>query len=118
MSHLDTRAKIIAPAQARELIRDQPTAWVAGYFDPLLAEHIRLLEQCKSRARILVVEVDNPAKPLLAQRARAELVAALAMVDYVVLRDGDSSGWPPVDAGITERFIEHVLDRHRQEQAR
>jgi hypothetical protein len=39
------------------------------------------------------------------------LVAALAMVDYVVLGDGK----PSADAGIRERFIEHVLERHGQE---
>ncbi len=67
---------------------------------------------------MLVVEVTNPARPLLAQRARAELVAALAMVDYVVLAPGESSALPPADAGITERFIEHVLLRHAQESPR
>jgi hypothetical protein len=34
-------------------------------------------------------------------------------VDYVVLGNGTSEA--PTDAGITERFIEHVLQRHAQE---
>jgi hypothetical protein len=58
------------------------------------------------------VEVVEPERPLLAQRARAELVAALAMVDYVVLGNGASASGV-VDAGITTEFIEHVLRRHR-----
>jgi glycerol-3-phosphate cytidylyltransferase-like family protein len=62
--------------------------------------------------RLLVVEVTNPAKPLLAQRARAELVAALQMVDCVVLKNGDSAEGGE-DAHITERFIQHVRNRHR-----
>ena len=60
---------------------------------------------------MLVVEVTNPAQALLGQRARAELVAALSMVDYVVMGDGDRD----TDRDITERFIEHVLQRHAQE---
>jgi hypothetical protein len=43
-----------------------------------------------------VVEVTNPAQPLLAQRARAELVAALSMVDYVVLGDGEARRRTPI----------------------
>jgi hypothetical protein len=65
-----------------------------------------------------VVEVTNPAQPLLAQRARAELVAALSMVDYVVLGGGEGGTGSPLDADITEHFIEHVLQRHGQEMPR
>jgi hypothetical protein len=79
----------------------------------LLAEHVRRLTEQREPGRLLVVEVTNPAQQLLAQRARAELVAALSMVDYVVL--GNSTSDRPADAGITERFIEHVLERHAQE---
>jgi hypothetical protein len=64
-----------------------------------------------------VVEVTNPAQPLLSQRARAELVAALSTVDYVVLRNGEG-GAASIDEGITERFIEQVLQRHGQEASR
>jgi bifunctional ADP-heptose synthase (sugar kinase/adenylyltransferase) len=60
------------------------------------------------------VEVTDPPQPLLAQRARAELVAALAIVDYVVLGDEDAGA----DADISERFIERVLQRHAQESRR
>jgi hypothetical protein len=69
---------------------------------------VRRLAREREPGRLLVVEVTNPAQPLLAQRARAELVAALAMVDYVVLGDGSAGQ----DADITERFIAHVVERH------
>jgi bifunctional ADP-heptose synthase (sugar kinase/adenylyltransferase) len=110
---LDTRTKIVPLLELHERLQDRPTRWVSGYFDPLLAEHVRKLIEQREPGRLLVVEVTNPAQPLLAQRARAELVAALAMVDYVVLGNGTSEA--PTDAGITERFIGHVLDRHAQE---
>jgi bifunctional ADP-heptose synthase (sugar kinase/adenylyltransferase) len=88
--------------------------YLSGHFDPLLAEHVRRLAKAREPGRLFVVEVTNPAQPLLAQRARAELVAALSMVDYVVLGDGDAGA----DADISERFIEHVLQRHAQESHR
>jgi hypothetical protein len=80
----------------------------------LLAEHVSRLAGEREPGRLLVVEVTNPAQPLLAQRARAELVAALSMVDYVVLGDGGAG----LDADIAERFVEHVLQRCAQESAR
>ena len=111
---LDTRTKIVSEEDARRRLEGQAAQWVAGHFDPLLAEHVRWLKECSSPDRRLIVEVTNPARPLLAQRARAELVAALGMVDYVVLGNGQ----PAADADVTERFIDHVLERHRQESSR
>jgi bifunctional ADP-heptose synthase (sugar kinase/adenylyltransferase) len=106
---LDTRTKIVSEEDARRRLEGQAAQWVAGHFDPLLAEHVRWLKECSSPDRRLIVEVTNPARPLLAQRARAELVAALGMVDYVVLKNGRVAS---VDADVTERFVQHVLRRH------
>jgi bifunctional ADP-heptose synthase (sugar kinase/adenylyltransferase) len=108
---LDTRSKIVSYQTAQEMLRGRPARWVSGYFDPLLAEHVRRLRECGKAGEFLVVEVINPDQPLLAQRARAELVAALAMVDYVVLGNGEPAS-ELVDAGVTTQFIEHVLARH------
>jgi bifunctional ADP-heptose synthase (sugar kinase/adenylyltransferase) len=106
---LDTRSKIISLEQAREKLRETPARWVAGDFDPLLAEHVRRLREQAVPGQLLVVEVTNPVKPLLAQRARAELVAGLAMVDYVVL--GNGAAGTILDAGVTQLFVEHVQSR-------
>jgi len=99
------------------MFRDKPVRWVTGYFDPLLAEHVRRLAQNTAPGQLLVVEIANPESPLLPQRARAELVAALSMVDYVVLGNGQPSE-KILDAGVTSEFIDHVLRRHRTEQSR
>lgn len=115
---LDTRTKIVPLHEVQDRLNGHAVRWLSGHFDPLLAEHVCRLAEKREPGRLLVVEVTNPARPLLAQRARAELVAALAMVDYVVLAPGDVSALPAVDAGITERFIEHVLQRHAQESPR
>ena len=114
---MDTRSKIIASEQARAKLGAKPARWVIGSFDPLLAEHVRRLQHYATAGQLLVVEVTNPAKPLLPQRARAELVAALAMVDFVVLENDSGASQTADDASITERFIEHVLRRHRAEGA-
>jgi bifunctional ADP-heptose synthase (sugar kinase/adenylyltransferase) len=108
---LDTRSKIIPLHELKERLQDRPVRRISGHFDPLLAEHVGRLRRASEPDRLLVVEVTNPARPLLSQRARAELVAALAMVDYVVLGDEQ----PAADADLTERFIDHVLERHREE---
>lgn len=82
----------------------------------MLAEHVRRLREQAAPGRLLIVEVTNPARPLMPQRARAELVAALSLVDYVVLGNGanDSAG---IDGSITQRFVENVLRRHRGERS-
>jgi hypothetical protein len=115
---LDTRTKVLTASEARQRLAEQPACWVSGHFDPLLAEHVQRLRGSKAPGMLLVVEVTNPLQPLLVQRARAELVAALAMVDYAVMSDRPPSGEPSADTVITERFIVHVLGRYRQEAGR
>jgi len=110
---LDTRTKIVSHDDACQRVQGRPACWISGDFDPLLAQHVRELRNHASPGHILIVEVTNPSSPLLPQRARAELVAALAMVDFVVLRNGESSAQPIHDANITRHFIDHVFNRHR-----
>lgn len=109
---MDTRSKIITREEA---LTKKSTVWVSGHFDPLLAEHVRRLREYKIESQPLIVEITNPLKPLLSQRARAELVAALSIVDYVILSDTSEPSGSIDDAAITERFIEHVRERHRAE---
>jgi bifunctional ADP-heptose synthase (sugar kinase/adenylyltransferase) len=110
---LDTRSKIIPLHELQERLKGRATRWISGHFDPLLAEHVQLLGPPDEPDSLLVVEITNPSRPLLSQRARAELVAALSMVDYVVLQNGEPARADIADADLTERFIGHVLERHR-----
>jgi len=86
---MDTRDKIIdcksAQAVAAQLRQHGvPLKIVTGYFDVLVAAHVRRLRQiADGRSKLLALVLDHPA-PLLATRARAELVAGLEVVDYVV----------------------------------
>jgi bifunctional ADP-heptose synthase (sugar kinase/adenylyltransferase) len=79
--NVDTRVKIVSSAALPDLAGAMV---VSGYFDPLLAWHARRLSGLKQEGRPLVVVIENPALPILPSRARAELVASLAAVDYVV----------------------------------
>ena len=86
---MDTRNKIIAPERAVEIISEMRSQRVrpevlTGYFDVLLASHVRRLREVRNGADRLLVIVLDPPDPVLPARARAELVAALGVVDYVV----------------------------------
>jgi bifunctional ADP-heptose synthase (sugar kinase/adenylyltransferase) len=87
---VDSRRKILKPPEALEIARGlrgngATLEVVTGYFNPLLAEHAGKLEQARNRADSLMVVVTTPPNPVLPAVARAELVAALSVVDYVVL---------------------------------
>ena len=89
---MDTRSKILTAAGAAERLRQshQPVVAVSGYFDVLLAEDVRQLRSVADRTAgcTLVALLIAPPEPVLSVRARAEIAAALAMIDYVVIADG------------------------------
>jgi bifunctional ADP-heptose synthase (sugar kinase/adenylyltransferase) len=99
---LDTRSKILAPAEAFEAARrvraqGRDIALTTGWFDPLVPAHARRLSGLKDGVACLMVLITEPPQPVLPARARAELVAALAAVDFVVIPEPGS-----VDALIAE----------------
>ena len=105
---MDTRAKIISVEEARDIAGEKEVHWISGHFDPLLAEHAAMIHANAEAGRLTIVEVTNPVQPLLPLRARAELVAALAQVDYVVMSDQRAD---EPDEDVTRRFIHHVRQR-------
>jgi len=76
---MDTRRKIV-PLSA---LPPRCTI-VTGYFDVLLAADARALAALPRPVAAIVLPLPGE---LLPQRARAELVAALRIIDYVVLAD-------------------------------
>jgi bifunctional ADP-heptose synthase (sugar kinase/adenylyltransferase) len=83
---VNTQIKIVGAAACRS---KGPVIVVTGYFDPLLAWHARELESIRGRARAIAVVVLPLAGELLPQRARAVLVAALRVIDYVLIVDNE-----------------------------
>jgi bifunctional ADP-heptose synthase (sugar kinase/adenylyltransferase) len=118
---VDTRTKILTAAAARRIA--PPLVVATGFFDVLRAEHIRELRAIRE-GRVLLVVVLPLAGALLDQTSRAELVAGLRMVDYVVAADhGDVDtlidSLKPIqlarlevaDARRARQLIEHVHRR-------
>lgn len=99
-----------------------PGVVVIGHFDPLLASHVRRLQEAGNASGPLVVVVTDPPDPLLPARARAELVAGLAMVDWVTVASseqeaaGSVTGWRTIheesgDIELRDALIRHVFER-------
>jgi rfaE bifunctional protein nucleotidyltransferase chain/domain len=79
---------------ARERAAGRSIAFANGCFDLLHVGHVRYLRAAAAEADRLVVAVNDdasvaalkgPGRPILSARERAELVAALRGVDYVVI---------------------------------
>ena len=123
---VDTRNKILTPAAALALTPPRPLVIVKGYFDLLRAEHPRSLDEIRRRTSAatllaIVLPLDHGLLPLA---ARAELVAALRMVDYVLpgdcedldrlvssLRPAETVSLEDADMRRARQLIEHVHRR-------
>jgi glycerol-3-phosphate cytidylyltransferase-like family protein len=89
---MDTRNKILTAAAARAL--PGPLAVVTGYFDLLRAAHARELEAIRARIAdqtLLALVLPYPGQ-IFDIHARARMVAALRVVDYVLTADEADSG--------------------------
>ena len=101
-------------------------AFANGVFDLLHVGHVRYLQAAADEADRLVVAVNSDAsvrrlkgegRPILGERARAELVAALRGVDYVLLFDDDTVGHllerlqPDVHCKGTDYTVDSVPER-------
>ena len=98
---MDTRSKILSRAGLRDVLEEHRRAGrtivlANGIFDLLHVGHVRYLKAARAEGDILVVGINSDAstrtlkgegRPILTERARATLVAALACVDYVVIFD-------------------------------
>ena len=106
-------------------------AFANGHFDLLHVGHLRYLQAARQEADALVVAINDdasverlkgPGRPIVPAAERAELLAALEPVDYVVIFDGDSPAplladlQPDVhckgpDYGAPERVPEYAIVR-------
>lgn len=93
MGEVLTRTEL-AERVAQDRAQGLTVAFANGAFDLLHVGHIRYLDGARREADRLVVAVNDdrsvrqskgPARPVMAAAERAELVAALRAVDYVVI---------------------------------
>src|SRR5436853_5315591 len=84
----------LAEAVARDRAAGRTIAFANGCFDVLHVGHVRYLQGAAAEADRLIVAVNDdrsvaalkgPGRPILTAADRAELVAALRGVDYVVI---------------------------------
>ena len=86
--------EVLVERVAADRAASRSIAFANGVFDLLHVGHVRYLEGAAQEADILVVAINDDAsvralkgdgRPVLAAESRAELVAALRCVDYVVI---------------------------------
>jgi hypothetical protein len=115
---VDTRAKIVSA----EAVRASVPVAVAGYFDVLTGDLVRELRAIRDRhpaTPLLAIVLPCP-DALLEQRARAELAAALAVIDYVLIAETEDSEalashvihLEEADRERNRRLRDHVRSRH------
>lgn len=84
----------IAPTVAAERAAGHRIVLTNGCFDLIHVGHVRVLQQCRALGDVLVVGVNGdasvrqlkgPPRPLVPALDRAEIIAALAAVDYVTV---------------------------------
>ncbi len=93
-----TREELVA-ARAEWKRQGRTVVFTNGCYDILHPGHIRLLEQARSLGDVLILALNSdagvrrlkgPGRPLVRQRDRCTLAAALAAVDAVTLFDEDT----------------------------
>ena len=87
----------IAARAAKLKAQGGKIVFTCGVFDLIHVGHVRYLEYARSLGSLLVVGVNSdasvrqldkgPQRPIVGERERAEVVAALASVDYVCVYD-------------------------------
>jgi rfaE bifunctional protein nucleotidyltransferase chain/domain len=116
----------LARRTAEERTAGRTVAFANGCFDLLHVGHVRYLESAAREADILVVAVNDDesvrtlkgeGRPILSAADRAELVAALRCVDYVVIFPESTVGplltalRPDVHCKGTDYTVESVPER-------
>lgn len=91
--------KIVTLSQLSEKIKPFTATLVGDVFDLFNVEHVRYLRKCSKVGRplVVVVQADKTAKirsgfgrPIMNQKQRAEMVAALEFVDFVLILERPS----------------------------
>ncbi|MHC4176539.1 MAG: PfkB family carbohydrate kinase, partial [Planctomycetota bacterium] len=117
-----TAQKILPPDQLQAVLgcrrqAGQRIVMTNGCFDLLHPGHVASLQEARRQGDLLVVGLNSDrsvrtlkgeGRPVIDQQGRAEMLAALACVDYVVIFD------QPSVAGLVERLLPDVLVKAAQ----
>ena len=111
------RDKLLSQREAARVLsrlrrRGQRSVLVSGCYDLLHVGHVRSFEQARRYGEVLVVgvnrdrrvrELKGRGRPLVPERQRAEVIASLESVDYVVLFSEDDA------SALIRRLRPHVV---------
>src|SRR5436309_4515546 len=95
----DTRAKILSRTELAAVVQQRQAAgeravFTNGCFDLLHLGHVRYLQEARNLGDFLILGLNSdksirtlkgPARPLVSQDERAEIMAALSCIDYVTI---------------------------------
>ena len=104
LAHKDSHSKIksldvLTPLIAAEKNKGKRIVFTNGCFDLLHAGHVKYLQKARNLGDLLVLGLNSdasvrrlkgPKRPLIDQDERAQLLAALDCIDYVVIFDQDT----------------------------
>ena len=108
----DTRSKIVSVEAFLDYAVAHPSLKVvAVLLDPLYGPHVRRLAEIAGDGALLVI-VESAAAPLLDARARAELAAALGIVERVTIAD------EPASAVLHAQLSGRIVDERAADQSR
>lgn len=101
LEHIAPPREQLAAIVAEEQAAGARCVFTNGVYDLLHIGHIQLLWRARALGDLLVVGLNSdastrrlkgPTRPLIPQEERAEMLASLAMVDYVTIFDEDTAG--------------------------
>jgi D-beta-D-heptose 7-phosphate kinase/D-beta-D-heptose 1-phosphate adenosyltransferase len=104
MHRYDTSKKVTPRSRLRQVVRGlrargNKIAFVNGCFDLIQVHHVRCLQEARRFGDVLIVAVNTdasvrrikgPPRPIVPQKDRGEMVAALECVDYVTFFGEDT----------------------------
>jgi len=100
----DTSKKIVRRSELKKIVRHlksegKTIAFTNGCFDLIQVHHVRCLQEAKRYGDVLIVAINTDAsvrrikgqpRPIVPQKDRAEMLAALECVDYVTFFGEDT----------------------------
>ena len=102
----------LAAERERRRVTGERVVFTNGCFDLLHPGHVRYLAQARGLGEALIIglnsdrsvrELKGPRRPILCAEERAEVMAALACVDYVIVFD------EPTPIGLIKRLRPDIL---------
>jgi hypothetical protein len=102
---VDTREKIVDCSRLAALLGSGEWSILAGFFDPMTAAQAKRIEAVRRPGCKLAAIIIENSNSLLPVEARAQLVAALRVVDIVsIAKDAQWHSFIPSDANV------HIAD--------